>query len=57
MRDVAALKNEYAAAIMDRSVHLDEDFVAAIMGQSLMTWEGRNPAPAIDSYGNFQGTD
>ena len=57
VRDIAALKNEYAAAILDRSVYLNDDMVAAIMGQSLMTWEGRNPAPALDSYGNFQGTD
>ena len=57
VRDVATLKNEYAAMIMYRSAHIYKDFVAGIMGQSLMTWEGRNPAPALDSYGNFQGTD
>lgn len=57
VKDVVALKNEYAATIMDRGKHIDEDFVAAIMGQSLMTWEGRNPSPALDSNGNFQGTD
>ncbi|TSC67497.1 MAG: hypothetical protein G01um101466_699 [Parcubacteria group bacterium Gr01-1014_66] len=57
VKEVVLLKNEYAAAIMDRNMRIDEGFVAAIMGQSLMTWEGRNPGPALDSDGNFQGTD
>lgn len=57
VKDVVSLKNEYASGIMNRNAYLDDDFVAAIMGQSLMTWEGRNPAPALDSDGNFQGTD
>ena len=57
VKDIVSLENEYARMIMDRSVKIDEDTIAAIMGQSLMTWVGRNPAPALDSDGNFQGTD
>ena len=57
VKSVVSLENEYARMIMDRSTRIDEDTIAAIMGQSLMTWEGRNPAPALDSDGNFQGTD
>ncbi len=57
VKDVVSLKNEYADAIMDRRIVMDEELVGAILSQSLMTWEGRNPAPALDQDGNFQGTD
>ncbi|MBI5421072.1 MAG: hypothetical protein HZA35_02035 [Parcubacteria group bacterium] len=57
VKSVATLDNPYASAIMDRRVSIDEDFVQAIIGQSVFSWEGRNPASALDEDGNFQGTD
>lgn len=57
VRDVADLKNLYAKVIMDRGCVIDEDFVNSILCQSIFGWEGRNPAPALDADGNFQGTD
>ena len=57
VKSVVGLKDPYAKVIMDRGQGIDEDFVAAILGQSLMSWEGRNPRPAIDQHGNFQRTD
>lgn len=57
VHDVVRLRNEYAAAIMDRSVVIDEAFVDAVVAQSIFTWEGRHPVPALDEHGRFQGTD
>ncbi len=57
VKDVVAFKNEYAQEIMDRSKHIDEDFVGAILGQSVMQWSDRAPTPALDEDGNFCGTD
>ena len=55
--DVANFNNSYAQAIVDRSITLTEEFVDAIIAQSIFGWEGRHPAPALDEDGNFQGTD
>lgn len=57
VRSVANLTNEYAYAIMDRSVILDEDFVNEVLNCSIFGWEGRSPRPALDRNGNFKGTD
>lgn len=57
VKDVVALKNEYAREIADRTKPLDDDLVSSILGQSVMSWEGRSPTPALDPDGNFQGTD
>lgn len=57
VKEVVHLDNPYAAMIMSRSAAIDEDFVGAILAQSLFGWEGRNPAPALDPDGNFQCTD
>jgi len=55
--DVVHFNDPYAAIILDRGLQIDEDFVDAIVGQSILTWEGRNPSPALDEDGNFVGTD
>ncbi len=57
VKDVVTLENPYAATIMDRSASVDEEFVRAIIERSVFSWEGRNPAPALDENGVFQGTD
>ncbi len=57
VRDIAHLKNEYAQTIMNRNQTIDEDFLGAIMAQGVMSYEGRNPIPALDENGNFQCTD
>lgn len=57
VKEVIGLDNPYAKAIMDRSKPVDEALIDAVLGQSLFTWEGRNPAPALDPDGLFQGTD
>ncbi|MBI2041917.1 MAG: hypothetical protein HYT20_02785 [Candidatus Nealsonbacteria bacterium] len=57
MRGVVRLTNPYAQMIMDRGQLIDGDFVGAIVGQSVMSWEGRNPTPALDQNGNFRCTD
>src|SRR3989344_1691558 len=55
--DVANFINSYAQAIADRGIPLTEEFVDAIIAQSIFGWEGRHPIPALDEDGNFQGTD
>ena len=57
VKEVVALTHPYAASIMDRQQAVSEELVDAILGQSLFSWEGRNPRPALDQYGNFQCTD
>ena len=57
IKDVVSFRNEYATVIMDRAALIDEDFVDAVVSQSIFSWEGRNPAPALDENGRFQGTD
>ena len=57
VRDIAHLRNPYAIAINDRSTTIDDEFVNAVLGQSIFSWEGRNPTPAVDENGNFQATD
>jgi hypothetical protein len=57
VRSVATLTNEYATCIMDRGYPIDEDFVDAVVAQSVFGWEGRKPKPALDEEGRFQGTD
>lgn len=57
VKDVVNLKNPYAQIIMDRRQTIDEGLVSAIVAQSIMGWERRHPAPALDQDGNFQGTD
>lgn len=54
---VASLTNPYARTIMDRAADIDRAFVDAIIGQSIFSWEGRNPRPALDKNGAFRGTD
>ena len=57
IKDIVALRNEYVKVIMDRSQPIDNDFVNAIVSQSVMSWEGRKPRPALDQDGNFRCTD
>lgn len=57
VRDVVNLSNVYANTIMDRGAMITEDFVDAIIGQSIFGWEGRTPTRALDHDGNFQITD
>ena len=57
VKEVVALTHPYAASIMDRRQAVTEELVDAILGQSLFSWEGRNPRPALDQYGYFQCTD
>lgn len=57
VKGVANLTNEYAASIMNRATKIDEEFVSAILSQSIFSWEGRSPKPALDQDGNFRGTD
>jgi hypothetical protein len=57
VKSVVTFTDPYAATIRDRRISVDEDFVDAIVGQSIMTWEGRNPSPALDPDGNFIATD
>ncbi|MBI2048167.1 MAG: hypothetical protein HYT27_03430 [Parcubacteria group bacterium] len=57
VKDVVNFKDPYAREIMDVTKPISDDLVGAILAQSVMTWEGRNPAPALDEDGNFQGTD
>lgn len=42
---------------MNRKEALTDELADAILGQSLFSWEGRNPSPALDEDGNFQCTD
>jgi len=57
VKSVANLTNPYAKAIMNRQESIDEDFVNSIIDQSIFSWQGRNPKPALDRNGNFQTTD
>lgn len=57
VKDVINLENPYSQIIMDMSKEITEDFVDAILAQSVFAWEGRNPSPALDEEGNFVGTD
>ncbi len=55
--DIANLTNKYAKVIIDRTACIDDAFVKRIVAQSVFTWEGRKPKPAIDDDFMFQGTD
>lgn len=57
IREIVRGVNEYSRVILDRTQLVTEEFISAILGQSVMSWEGRHPAPALDENGNFQGTD
>lgn len=57
VKDIAVLKNAYAKAIMDRSETLKKELVGAVIAQGIMSYEGRNPRPALDKDGNFRRTD
>ena len=57
VQDVVNFKNPYAQTITDRSTPITEEFVDAVIAQSIFGWEGRHPAPALNEDGNFQGTD
>lgn len=57
VKGVVSFTDEYVREIVDRGVPLDDGLVGAVLAQSVMTWEGRNPAPALDPDGKFQGTD
>ena len=57
VKEVVNLRGDYAPAIMNRGEALSDELVGALLNQSVMTWTGRNPAPALDQNGNFQGTD
>jgi len=57
VRDIARFQNEYAQTIMDRSQSVDEELLGAIMAQGVMSYEGREPKPALDENGDFQCTD
>lgn len=54
---VVRFENPYAEGIVDRNFFLSEEFVDAVIAQSLFGWESRHPSPAIDEDGNFRGTD
>lgn len=57
VREVTNLTNPYAEAIMDRSRPLNKKLVGAIIAQGIMSYEGRNPKPALDADGTFRTTD
>jgi len=57
VKDVVSLENDYVREIINRNKPLDDELVGAILAQSIMSWEGKEPAPALDPDGNFQGTD
>lgn len=57
VKDVVTLQHPYAQLIINRRQPITKEMVDAILGQSLFSWEGRNPRPALDQYGNFQCTD
>lgn len=57
VREVVTLEHPTAAAIMNRNQPVTEELVDAVVNAAIFTWEGRNPAPALDEDGNFQGTD
>lgn len=57
VQDVVHFNNPYAQAIADRSIPVTNEFVDAVIAQSIFGWEGRHPSPALDEDGNFQGTD
>lgn len=57
VRDVVTLEHPYAKAIMNRQEPITQEMTDAVLGQSLFSWEGRNPRPALDQYGDFQCTD
>ncbi len=57
VKNIVNFNDEYVKEIADRTKPVSDELVSAILGQSVMSWEGRNPAPALDPDGNFQGTD
>lgn len=57
VKGVANLKNEYAQTIMDRRQAITENLIGDIIAQGVMSYAGRNPAPALDPFGNLQRTD
>ena len=57
VQDVVSLNNTYARVIVDRELPVSEDFVNSVIAQSIFSWEGRHPDPALDENGDFQGTD
>ena len=57
VQNIVDVNNYYAQIIHDRSQPIADDFVEAILNQSVMTWEGRSPSPALNENGDFVGTD
>lgn len=57
VKGIARLENPYAVAIMDRGQAVAEDLISSIMAQGVMSYEGRDPRPALDANGDFQCTD
>ncbi len=57
VKGVVSLTNEYAQNIISRKEPINQEFANAIIAQSVMSWEGRNPRPALDQDGNFQCSD
>lgn len=57
VQDVVNLNHPYAQRINDRSNPIDDEFVAAILRQSVMCYDNRRPSPALDADGNFVGTN
>lgn len=57
VKKVLMFEHPLAKALMDRRVPLTEELIAAVLQYSVFSWEGRNPAPALDMQGNLQGTD
>lgn len=57
VRNVATLEDKVAVNIMDRSFKVDGDFVRRMVNESVMSWKGRSPRPALNAKGEFQATD
>lgn len=57
VKEVVSLQNEYAKIIMDRSQPITEELIGALIAQGVLSYEKRNPAPALDQDGNLQVTD
>ena len=54
---VGRLTSPYAQEIMDRNKPISSLLVSSVISQSVMSWKGRSPKPALDQDGDFQCTD
>lgn len=57
VKSVVSGSHPLAEAIMDRRVPVTRVLVDEVINQSVFSWVGRNPRPALDENGGFQCTD